>query len=110
MRKLKHNQLFFCVLSAAGLPRPELEWRFHVPRRWRFDYAWPYAAVALEVEGGVWTGGRHTRGSGFLKDLEKYNRATLDGWHVLRCTPQTLCATATLEMLREALNAKRSGV
>lgn len=44
--------------------------------------------IAVEIEGGVWTGGRHTSGSGFLGDMEKYNEAAAAGWRVLRFTPQ----------------------
>lgn len=62
------------------------EFRFHEHRRWRFDYAHPVLRIALEVEGGVWSGGRHTRGKGFLGDIEKYNTATAAGWAVFRCT------------------------
>jgi len=52
-------------------------------RKWRFDY---YCGnhLAIEIEGGVYSRGRHTRGSGYEKDLEKYNWATLLGYRVLR--------------------------
>jgi len=40
--------------------------------------------IAIEAEGGVWTGGRHTRGGGYTKDAEKYNAAVVLGWRVLR--------------------------
>lgn len=101
--------LFPHVLKEEGLPEPLLELQFGKPRRWRFDYAWVVehaegeTKVALEVEGAVWTRGRHTRGAGFLADIEKYNRATVLGWKVLRCTPDTLCSKETIEMLREVL-------
>lgn len=49
------------------------EYRFCQRRKWRFDYAAPQHRVALEVEGGVWSRGRHTRPQGFLGDMEKYN-------------------------------------
>jgi len=38
----------------------------------------------VEVEGGIWSGGRHTRGKGYLRDLEKYNAATMMGFQVIR--------------------------
>lgn len=85
-----------------GLPEPSTEYKFHAERRWRFDYAWPDAKVALEVEGGVWVGGRHTSAKGFLNDIEKYNAATVLGWKVLRCTPQMLRTLATVKMIKEA--------
>jgi very-short-patch-repair endonuclease len=66
----------------------EYEFKFHPDRKWRFDFAWPHARIALEIEGGVWTGGRHTRGSGFLRDMDKYNAAGILGWRVFRATPQ----------------------
>lgn len=95
--------LFLALVKRAKLPRPEPEHQFAPPRRWRFDYAWPAQRVALEVEGGVWTGGRHTRGSGFLKDMEKYNRAASLGWRVVRCTPSTLATLDTIALLTDTL-------
>jgi very-short-patch-repair endonuclease len=79
------------------------EYKFHPTRRWRFDYAIPAHKIALEVEGGVWSQGRHTRPKGFLGDVEKYNTATLMGWRVLRTVPDALISGATLKMLKEAI-------
>lgn len=94
---------FSALCRAAGLPEPVAECRFAPPRRWRFDFSWPAQKVALEVEGGVWTRGRHTRGAGYLTDMVKYNRAAILGWCVLRCTPATLRSEATFTLIREAL-------
>jgi very-short-patch-repair endonuclease len=60
------------------------EYRFHPERMWRFDFANPEKMIAVEVEGGVFSQGRHTRGKGFEDDCEKYNAAALMGWKVLR--------------------------
>ena len=69
-----------------GLPRPEREVRFAPPRRFRFDFAFPEQRVAVELDGGTWTRGRHVTGAGFEKDCEKMNLATALGWRVLRFT------------------------
>jgi very-short-patch-repair endonuclease len=58
------------------------ELRFDAFRRWRFDFAHEGARVAIEINGGVWSGGRHVRGAGYLRDREKVNAATLAGWRV----------------------------
>lgn len=82
----KLEDLFAWQLSAAGLPSPSREYRFHPTRRWRFDFAWPDHGLALEIEGGVWNRGRHVTPKGFVADAEKYNAAALAGWRVLRVT------------------------
>lgn len=91
------------------------EFQFDKSRKWRFDFvvfllqgenydgAEP-SSIALEVEGGIWTGGRHTRGAGFKKDMEKYNRAACLGWRILRVTPDELCMQETIDMIKEALS------
>ncbi|WP_050489229.1 hypothetical protein [Bordetella bronchiseptica] len=89
-------------LRAVRVAVPEREYRFAAPRHWRFDFAWPHARVAVEIEGGVWTGGRHTRGAGFVADTEKYNAAAIAGWRVLRFTEKAVrdgTAIATIEQL-----------
>lgn len=80
------------------------EYRFHKNRKWRFDYALPAYKIALEVEGGVWTQGRHTRPQGFINDITKYNTATLMGWRVFRCTPSNLVSDSTLLLIKNAIH------
>lgn len=82
------------------------EFKFHPVRKWRFDYAIPEYKIALEVEGGVWSGGRHTSPKGFLGDIEKYNMATLMGWRVFRTTPDELYKTATINLIKTAISGQ----
>lgn len=77
-------------IRATKLPSPETEYRFDPSRRWRFDFAWPDRKVAVEVEGGTWTGGRHVRPAAFENDCVKYAEAAIAGWRVLRVTGDML--------------------
>lgn len=72
--------------KTRGYPVPVAEHRFHPTRKWRFDAAFPSAMVAVEFQGGAWTGGRHTRGKGFEADCEKLSTAASMGWRVLPVT------------------------
>ena len=94
--------------DAHRLPEPLLEHLFAPPRRWRFDYAWPIYMVALEVEGGAFVGGRHVRGAGFKRDLEKYNAAVLLGWRLVRVLHDQLHTIETVEMLRALIEQRRN--
>lgn len=66
-------------------------WRTQTPR------------IALEVEGGIWIQGRHTRGLGFENDLRKYNAAVLDGWLLLRVSYGMIGNGEALIVIHQAL-------
>lgn len=63
------------------------EFRFHPTRKWRADFAIPSAKLLIEIDGGAWSGGRHTRGAGFIADQSKLNAAACLGYRVLRYVP-----------------------
>lgn len=62
----------------------EQEYKFHPKRKWRADFHIVGKRILVEIEGGVWSGGRHTRGKGYIGDMEKYNAAVVMGYQVLR--------------------------
>lgn len=85
MTSALEDKLYSSIMQAA-IPTPVREYNFYPSRRWRFDFAWPDLHLAVEVEGGVYSKGRHTRGAGFEMDCEKYNQAVISGYRVLRYT------------------------
>jgi very-short-patch-repair endonuclease len=101
-----HGIPLYC--RALRIPEPEREVRFHPVRRWRFDYAWPDQRIALEIDGGVWVGGRHSGGAGQVKDMEKMNHAAALGWRVFRCEPKPASVRAVLELVSSAIGAKEA--
>lgn len=108
MNQTPQNRLFLALCKAERIPDPVTEHRFDKVRRWRFDYAWPDLLVALEVEGGAFTNGRHTRGKGFVADMEKYSEAAAQGWRLLRVTPGNLVSTKTIQLVRRALDFEKN--
>ena len=55
-------------LKASGIAF-EREFKFCSTRKWRADFHLIGKMILVEVEGGVWSGGRHTRGKGFNSKL-----------------------------------------
>lgn len=92
------------LAQLVGLPDPATELLFHPKRRWRLDFAWPTRMIALEVHGGIHSGGRHTRGRGFVEDRAKMNEATLLGWTVLEVTPEHIKSGQLRAWLLAAFN------
>jgi very-short-patch-repair endonuclease len=96
--------IFVALLKQQGLPDPEAEYKFLKNRKFKFDYAYPEKKIAIEIEGGLWIKGRHNRASGYIKDMEKYNLAALNGWRILRYTPQQTTSEKTIKQIQEILS------
>lgn len=92
-------------VKAAGLPEPSQEYAFaqSIGRRWRFDLCWPAFKVAVEVQGGGWTGGRHGRGAGLESDCEKFSTAAAQGWRLLPVTGAMIDDGRALQLIEQAL-------
>lgn len=85
----------------------EPEYTFHPVRRWRFDYVlsgksfYQIGKIGIEIEGGIFTQGRHTRGQGYLGDLEKYREAAALGYKVYRFSTQEVLNGTAREFIKE---------
>lgn len=100
--KIDPETLFLHQLTGnAQLPYPQREFRFHPKRKWRFDFAWPETKIAVEIEGGTYTRGRHVRPHGYAADCEKYNEATRAGWKVYRFTSKMVADGKAIKFLLE---------
>lgn len=91
--------------KSLGLPSAISEHRFHPKRKWRFDFAFVAEKLAVEIDGGIWIQGRHSRGSGVVKEMEKFNAAACVGWRVLRYQPKDIMTMTAAEEIRRALHA-----
>ena len=88
--KLKLEQPDYVGMISSALKilgvEHEREYKFLHDRRFKFDIALPKQKIAVEFEGGIFSGGRHTRGKGYSNDAKKYNLAAMHGWKLLRYT------------------------
>jgi very-short-patch-repair endonuclease len=97
------EETLLLLIKADNLPQPEREYRFHPTRKWRFDFAYPERKIGIECEGGTWAKSRHTTGSGYRGDCEKYNAASILGWRVLRFTRDMIESGEAIETIRQVL-------
>ncbi len=102
-------------LEQAGIPF-EQEYRFAPPRRWRADF-WLHLTVhysnppqtirtddvLVEIDGGGYVAGRHSRGGGMEDDCEKTSAAAILGYRVIRLTPRMVDDGRGLLWIKQAL-------
>lgn len=101
------EELLLAQMLHAGLPTPQREFKFALPRRWRFDFAYPELLIGLEVEGGIYRGkSRHTTGSGYADDCIKYNEAAILGWTVMRFTSTPIRARTAVPDIERAIRSR----
>ncbi|RJL71663.1 DUF559 domain-containing protein [Acinetobacter radioresistens] len=83
----------------------EQEYKFHPKRQWKADFHMTGTKILVEVEGGIWTGGRHTRGKGFINDMEKYNAATVLGYQVLRFSTEQVKSGLAVRQIEKMMGS-----
>ncbi|CAM0682810.1 TPA: DUF559 domain-containing protein [Acinetobacter baumannii] len=86
----------------------EQEYKFHPKRKWRADFLITGTKILVEVEGGIWMagGGRHTRGKGYIGDMEKYNSAAMMGFTVLRFSTEQVKSGMALKQIELLIKGK----
>lgn len=113
---MKYNKTIVVAwMIEQGIPKPETEYKFHETRKWKMDFAWPdnwsgicvtipiHRPVCLEVQGGIFIQGRHSRGAAMLKEWEKLNEVACMGYRVLYCQPKDLCTAEMAAIIKRAL-------
>ena len=90
----------------------EPEFYFALPRKWRSDWRVTNLPVLIEFEGGLFHSGKrgHSSVSGILRDIEKYNTATINGWIVVRVTPKHVVSGQALQWIEAACAKARQQI
>lgn len=91
----------------AGLPEPVREFQFHVTRKWRYDCAWLGGyRLLVDIQGGTWNGGKHTRGAGYREDCIKAAEAVLLGYRVLWVTSDMIRSDEAVLLIERLLRQR----
>ena len=91
-------------LERHGIPLGEAQYRFVPGRLYRFDRAWPAPhMVAVEIQGGLWVNGAHSRGSGVERDCVKLSIAAALGWRVLPISQAMIEDGTAVQLIAQAL-------
>lgn len=121
-----YQKLLAAALGPHYIVRAEV--LFHPTRRWRFDLtvyrcatpvtalpdglmeykafiAHNQAPLAVEIDGGGFAQGRHSRGLGIENDCAKYAEAMLRGWRILRVTPRQVKNGQAVKWVEQLLAA-----
>ena len=101
----KGEEALAAQLLAAGVGF-EREQTLIPKRRFRFDFLITGSDLVIEVEGGTWSGGRHTSGVGFRSDCYKYNLALELGYRVLRYTTDMVVKGEAIAQILDILGAE----
>lgn len=72
-------------------------------RKWRWDFYLRKKDLAIEVHGGTWSRGKHSRGNGQANDFAKANAAALAGIKVLYFDTKMVKSGIAIDTVLEAL-------
>lgn len=93
-------------LQAEGITDYQAEYRFAPPRRWRADLYLPAADLLVDVQGGIYVNGKHSRGAAQEKDYEKANTAQIMGFRFMQFGPSQIRSGEALATIKRALEAE----
>jgi hypothetical protein len=86
------------------------QYRFHPKRMWRFDYVAPEPVqIAIEIQGGIYNQGAHTRASGQKRDMEKNNAAVALGWRIFYLHTSNVSNRSDLRQIADAIIQSMAG-
>lgn len=105
----KHEAAFYLhvarPLHTAGYPLPQAQVALIPHRRYRYDFCYIAARLAVEVQGQIWHKGGHTSGYGVTRDAAKANELAAIGWRLLIFTPEQIASGEAYGWTARALRA-----
>ena len=73
------------------------EYKYVPCRKYKADYCIPEWRLLIEIQGGLFNKKAHGSITGLLKDIQRLNLATVNGFYLLRITPDDFRKTQCIE-------------
>lgn len=91
-------------LKQVKAPLFERQFRITPERKFKADFYFPVGRVVVEVEGGGYINGRHSRGAGMESDAEKSALIAQMPARLIRVTPSQVKKGLALDWILKALS------
>ena len=97
------EDIFAFQLDSAGLTGYIREYQAIPGRKFRFDFAFIRENLLIELNGGTFTRGGHSTGTGIHRDYEKSNLAVKYGYKLLTFDADMVKSGQALEFTEKML-------
>jgi hypothetical protein len=105
--KRDYKAIFLHQLDLAGLPQPDREVYFALPRKWRADFCFRREMIIVEYQ-GIFGGpnASHASLAGLKRDYEKFTEASLLGYTLILITAESVNDGRAIAWVEQALKDK----
>jgi len=101
------ENLFAIQLDSAGLTGYVREYQAIPGRKFRFDFCFRKERLLIEINGGTYSKGAHSTGTGIARDYEKGNLAVQHGWKVLQFDTKMVKSGVGLQTTERVLRGEK---
>lgn len=103
MSSAPEDLLAFQLKAVPEKPLFERQFRIHPDRKYMADFFFPKGRLVVEVDGGGYVAGRHSRGAGMERDAEKSALIAQMPARLIRVTPKQVQKGDAILWILEAL-------
>ena len=95
--------LYAQICDRTKIPLPVQQLRFAAGRDYRADFAWPDHRLLVEVDGGLWIGGKHAIALHETRRQRRRIYAQALGWSIVEVGPPDVRSGAACDLIERWL-------
>ena len=95
--------LFAQICERTAIPLPAQQFHFAIGRDYRADFTWPDHRLLVEVEGGLWIGGKHAIALHEQRRQRRRCYAQALGWSIVEVSPPDVRSGVACDLIERWL-------